>query len=488
MTLTDGHRPLDIPAEAASYASRDYRMLINGELVAGDVTVEITDPANGLLVGNAPVPSPAQISSAVDAASAAFPAWSATAVEERAAVLLAIVDAIEARSEEVARLITLEQGKTIVESRAEVSEAIIYGRWFATWRPEERVLREDERMHVVEVRRPLGVVAAIVPWNFPFHQGFYKIAPAIITGNTVVLKPAQSTPLNALWLADLISGLVPAGVVNIIGAGNGTGPQLTSSPGVAKVAFTGSTEVGKTVMKSSADTLKRLTLELGGNDPAIVLPDVDVERTAKRIFGVAFNNAGQVCIATKRIFVHDSIYDAFCDAIAKLASQAVVGHGLDPLSRFGPVQNRKQFEAAKEALAQAARDGRIIAGGKAREGVGFFIEPTVVRDIADDSVVVREEMFAPIRSILKYSDIDDVVRRANETPYGLSASVWSNDLDLANKIARRIDSGTVWINQHQVLAPDVPFGGVKDSGLGCEFGEPGVLEYTARQIINQSRR
>lgn len=488
MTLTDGSRPLDIPAEAAFYARRDYRMLIGGEMVESDASVEIDDPASGLLVGNAPVPSPADISAAVAAASSAFPAWSSTPIDERSRVLLAIVDAIEARSEEVARLITLEQGKTIAESRAEVSEAIVYGRWFATWRPEERVLRDDERMRVVELRRPLGVVAAIVPWNFPFHQAFYKIAPALITGNAVVLKPAQSTPLNALWLGELVSGLVPAGVVNIIGAGNGTGPQLTSHPDIAKVAFTGSTEVGKTVMRSAADTLKRLTLELGGNDPAIVLADVDVERVAKRIFGIAFNNAGQVCIAAKRIFVHDSIYDAFCDAIGALASQAVVGHGLDQLSRFGPVQNAKQFEAAKEALGQAGRDGRIIAGGSAREGAGYFIEPTVVRDIADDSVVVADEMFAPIRSILRFDDIDDVVHRANASPFGLGASVWTNDLDLADTIARRLDSGTVWINQHQVLAYDVPFGGLKDSGLGCEFGEPGVLEYTSRQIINQSRR
>jgi acyl-CoA reductase-like NAD-dependent aldehyde dehydrogenase len=488
MTLTDESPSLDIPTETASYAGQQYRMLINGELVSGIATAEITDPASGLLVGYAPLPSPEQVNAAVAAASSAFAKWSTTPVEERSRVVVAMVDAIEARSEEIARLITLEQGKTISESRAEVSEAVLYGRWFATWRPEERVVREDDRMKAVERRRPLGVVAAIVPWNFPFHQAFYKIAPALMTGNTVVLKPSSTTPLNAMWLAELVADLVPAGVLNILGDGGGVGAQLTSHPEVAKVAFTGSTAVGKAIMKSAADSLKRLTLELGGNDAAIVLADVDVAKTARRIFGIAFNNAGQVCIAAKRIFVEESIYDAFCEAIGELASQAVLGHGLDGGTRFGPVQNAKQFAAAKESLDRAAQDGVIVAGGKARDGIGYFVEPTIVRDIADDSPVVREEMFSPIRSILRFKDFDDVVRRANASPYGLGASVWSNDIDLAAEIAGRIDSGTVWINQHQVLVFDVPFGGIKDSGVGCEFGEPGVLEYTARQIINRSLR
>ena len=463
-------------------------MLINGELVGTALSAQIVDPATGLLVGNAPIPSAAQVDEAVAAAKAAFPAWSATAVEERSRIVVAIVDAIAAGSEEIARLITLEQGKIIAEARAEVADAISYGRWFSAWRPSERVLRDDERFLAVEYRRPLGVVAAIVPWNFPLHQAFYKIAPALMTGNTVVLKAAPTTPLNAMWLADLISDIVPAGVVNVVGDGGEVGPLLTAHPDIAKVTFTGSTPVGKAVLRSAADTLKRVTLELGGNDPVIVLDDVDVQRTAKRIFNISFVNAGQVCISAKRIFLHDSIYDEFCDAIAAIANNVAVGHGLDEGNRIGPVQNAKQFAAAKDALARAAADGRIIAGGKAREGIGYFIEPTIIRDISDDSPVVAEETFAPIRSILSYQDLDEVVGRANSTPYGLGASVWSADDDRAQAVAARLDSGTVWINQHMAPLCDVPFGGVKQSGLGCEYGEDGILEFTARQVINQSRR
>lgn len=487
MAITTGPPVIDIAAETASYARREYRMLINGKLVAGETSAEIKDPATGLLVGIAPIPSAAQVDEAVAAASAAFPAWSATPIEERARIVLSIVDAIEARLEEIARLVTLEQGKMIAESRGDIGASVAFGRWFAAWRPEEPVLHEDSRTRVVERRRPLGVVAAIVPWNFPFHQAFYKIAPALMAGNTVVLKPAPTTPLNAMLLGELLADLVPAGVVNIVGDAGETGPLLTAHPDVAKVSFTGSTPVGKAIMRSAADTLKRLTLELGGNDALIVLDDVDVQVTAKRVFGVAFNNSGQVCMSAKRIFVHDSIYDAFCEAIGQIAAQAAVGHGLEEGSRIGPVQNAKQFAAAKESLALAAVDGRIVAGGHAREGDGYFIEPTIVCDIADDSPLVRDETFAPIRSILRFREIDEVIERANSTPFGLGGSVWSPDLARAEKVAFRLDSGTVWINQHQPLRPDVPFGGAKESGLGTEFGEAGMADYTTRQIINSRK-
>lgn len=485
MTTTTEPQPLDISAETAAFAARDYRMLIDGKLLDGQWTADILDPATGLLVGKAPVPSQDQLDQAVAAASGAFDSWSATPVEERARTIMSVADAIESRAEEAARLITLEQGKSIAESRAEVGFAVSYMREFAAWRPEDRLLKDDGRARVIERRRPLGVVAAIVAWNFPLHQALYKVAPAMVAGNTVVLKPAPSTPLNAMFLAEIFADLVPAGVVNIVGDGGDAGPVLTSHPDVAKVTFTGSTEVGKAVMRSAADSLKRLTLELGGNDAAIVLDDVDVQATAKRIFGIAFNNAGQVCISAKRIFVHDSIYDSFCDAIGALASAAVLGHGLTPGTRIGPVQNAKQFAAAKDVLAAAALDGRIIAGGGVKGGAGYFVEPTIVRDIADDSSVVRDETFAPIRSILRFSDVDDVVRRANSTPFGLGGSVWSSDADRAEAVAERLDSGTVWVNQHQVLAHDVPYGGSKQSGLGCEFGEAGMQEFTARQVINR---
>lgn len=294
MALTVEPTPIDIETETASFASRDYRMLIDGKLVEGESTTQINDPATGRLVGNAPVPAASQVDDAVAAASAAFPAWSATPIEERARIVLAIVDAIEARLEEIARLVTLEQGKMLAESRGDIGASVSFGRWFGAWRPEESVLREDNRMRAVEHRRPLGVVAAIVPWNFPFHQAFYKIAPALMTGNTVVPKPAPTTPLNAMLLAELIADIVPAGVVNIVGDAGETGPLLTAHPDVAKVSFTGSTPVGKAVMRNAADTLKRLTLELGGNDALIVLDDVDVQVAQRRSVSMALLGRSRV--------------------------------------------------------------------------------------------------------------------------------------------------------------------------------------------------
>jgi len=298
----------------------------------------------------------------------------------------------------------------------------------------------------VEVHRPpLGVVAAILAWNFPLAILAYKLAPAIVTGNTIVVKPAPSTPLSALFVGELIKDLVPRGVVNILSDDGEVAPVLVAHPGVAKIAFTGSTKTGKAVYANAASTVKRVTLELGGNDAAIVLPNVDVRKIAPKLFAAMFGNSGQICLSLKRLYVHTSIYDEVCDELAVLARNARVGDGFDPETEFGPVQNRNQFQQLKEVLAEVATAGTIIAGAEVKDGPGFFVAPTLVRDVSDDCRLVKEEIFGPIRPILRYDDMDDAIRRANDSCYGLGASVWSNDVELAARLARRIEAGTVWV-------------------------------------------
>jgi acyl-CoA reductase-like NAD-dependent aldehyde dehydrogenase len=332
----------------------------------------------------------------------------------------------------------------------------------------------------------LGLVAAIMPWNFPVSLLFVKLAPALLAGDTVVAKPAPTTPLTTCLIGEIFAEVLPPGVLNIICDDNDLGDALTSHPDVANVSFTGSTTTGKKVMASGAATLKRLTLELGGNDPAIVLDDVDPAEAAARVFAAAMMNSGQVCLAAKRVYVPRSIYDEFCDELAALASGSVVGDGLDPATTIGPIQNRAQFEKAKGYLAEAHSRGRVIAGGAPVERPGYFIAPTIVRDIADDSRLVTEEQFSPILPVLSYDDIDDAIARANATPYGLGATVWGRDTERASQVAMGINSGTVWVNQHLAIDFRVTNRGAKESGIGGAFGQEGFRAYTQSLVVNAS--
>jgi acyl-CoA reductase-like NAD-dependent aldehyde dehydrogenase len=302
-----------------------------------------------------------------------------------------------------------------------------------------------------------------------------------------VAKPAPTTPLTTLRFGELCARILPPGVVNVIVDQNDLGPALTGHPDVAKVAFTGSTATGKKVMASAAGTLKRLTLELGGNDAAIVLDDVDPKEVAPKIFAGATLNSGQVCFAIKRLYVHDSVYDAFCDELGKLARETVVGDGLEPGTQMGPIQNKAQFEKVKGYIEDGRQNGTIVAGGEVVEREGFFIRPTIVRDIADDARLVREEQFGPVLPVLRYSDIDAVIARANDTEFGLGGSVWSSDRDRAFGVAARINSGTVWVNKHLDIGLDTPFAGAKQSGIGAEMGQEGLEEFTQATIINMAK-
>mgnify|MGYP001346123721 CR=1 FL=1 len=465
----------------------DYKMLIGGRLVDGDHVADVINPATEEIFATVARASERQADEAIDAAAAAFPAWAGTAMAERQAKVSALADAIAANADKLARALTQEQGKPLAEAQGEIAWAEGYLRHYATLAIAERTIQDDANGLIQVRRRPLGVVAGIIAWNFPLLMACWKIGPAVLAGNTIVLKPAPTTPVTALMLGELCRDIFPAGVVNIIVDANDLGGYLTADPRIAKIGFTGSTATGKKIMANAADGLKRLTLELGGNDPGIVLDDVDVRATAQAIFNAAFLNCGQVCLAIKRAYVHDSIYDAMCDELARLAEAAVVDDGLAQGAQIGPIQNKAQYVKLKGFLERAATDGTIIAGGEIIDRAGYFLRPTIVRDVTDGDEIVDEEQFGPILPVIRYSDIDDVVARANASPYGLGASVWSRDLDRAVAVADRIESGSVWVNQHIAIGPHIPMAGVKSSGLGVEQSEEGLAEYTQLSVINVAR-
>ena len=465
----------------------DFKLLINGQLVAGDSVMDVINPATEEPVAQCARASKSQLDQAVAAAKAAFPAWSKTSMDERRAVLVAMADAIQANVPELARLLTQEQGKPLQDAMGEVFGASAFFRYFASLDLPPQVVTDTADARVEIRRRPLGVVGAIVPWNFPLILMAFKVPAALLAGNTVILKPAATTPLTTLRFAELVKDLVPPGVLNVIADANDLGGEMTKHPDIRKISFTGSTETGKKVMASAADALKRISLELGGNDALIVLDDVDPIATAPKVYGAAMQNAGQVCIAAKRIYVHESMYDVMCDELAKLANAAVVGDGLEQGTQMGPLQNKAQFEKVLGFLESAKRDGKVIAGGGRKGEKGYFIQPTIVRDIAEGSRLVDEEQFGPVMPVIKYTDAADAVARANASIYGLGGSIWAKDSDRAWDLATGMESGSVWINKHADLQPHLPFGGAKFSGLGSELGEEGLKEFTQVQVLNMAR-
>jgi acyl-CoA reductase-like NAD-dependent aldehyde dehydrogenase len=465
----------------------DYKLLIGGQLVDGDLTMEVINPATEEVLAICPRASIAQLDQAVAAAKAAFPAWAKRPMAERRAMLAELADAIHAHGSELARLLTQEQGKPLTESTAEIAYTEAFIRHLASYELTPRLIEDGPTRRVELTRRPLGVVGAIIPWNFPVLIAAFKFPLALLAGNTIVLKPAPTTPLTTLRLGELMAAIFPAGVVNIITDQNDLGATLTTHPDVAKISFTGSTETGKKVMASAAASIKRLTLELGGNDAAIVMEGVDPAIAAPGIFGAAFMNAGQVCLAIKRVYVHDSIYDSMCAALAELADAAIVDDGLSQGAQIGPLQNKAQYDKVLGFIADARATGTIIAGGDAEERPGYFIRPTIVRDILDGTRLVDEEQFGPILPIIRFSDPEDALTRANASTLGLGGSIWSTDRAVAYELAERMEAGTVWINKHLDFGPNIPFGGAKQSGLGVEFAEEGLAEFTQIHVINEAR-
>lgn len=464
-----------------------FKLLINGALVDGDATMEVINPATEEVLAVCPRASSTQLDAAIAAARAAFPAWSQRPIEDRRRMLVELADRLEADHAAFARLLTQEQGKPLPEATGEVLYTAAFIRHFSTYDLPVKVIEDSERQLVEQHRRPLGVVGAIIPWNFPILIAALKYPFALLAGNTVIIKPAPTTPLTMLKMGELMAEIFPPGVVNVITDQNDLGAHLASHPDVAKVSFTGSTATGKKVMASAAGTLKRLTLELGGNDAAIVLPGADPDKVAPGLFGGAFLNAGQVCLAIKRAYVHESIYEEVVTRLAKLANEAVVGNGLEQGTTIGPIQNRMQYEKVQGYLEEARKDGRIVAGGEIADGPGYFLRPTIVADIDDSAPLVAEEQFGPILPVVKFADAEDALARANGSPWGLGGSVWGSDRAANRRIAERMDSGTIWINKHLDFGPNIPMTGAKQSGLGAEYGEEGLLEYTQIHVINEAR-
>lgn len=465
----------------------EYKLLINGRLVDGADKMDVVNPATEEVLAECPRADEAQLNEAVAAAKAAFPAWSATPLNERSQYLMKLADALEAQQESFARLLTEEQGKPLPQAMHELGATIGTIRYFATLDLPMKTLKEDDTQRVIMHRTPLGVVAAITPWNFPLVLLILKVAPALLAGNTVVGKPAPTTPLTTLKFGELCAEILPAGVVNFIADQNDLGGKLTGHPDVKKVAFTGSTATGKKVMESVASTLKRLTLELGGNDAAIVLDDADPKEVAPKVFTGATLNSGQICLAIKRVYVPDAMYDEMCDELAKLAGEAVLDDGLKQGTTMGPVQNKAQYEKLKGFIEDAKKNGKIIAGGELPDRKGYFIPPTIVRDIPDDAMLVKEEQFGPVLPVLRYNDVEDVLSRANDSEYGLGGTVWSTDPEKGFEVALKVDSGTVWVNKHLDLQPDIPFAGSKESGMGFEYGQEGLEEFTQAHVVNMAK-
>ncbi len=464
-----------------------YKLLINGEMVDGDLSMDVVNPATEEKLADCPRASEGQLNAAVAAAKAAFPAWSKTDVDERKALVLKIADVIEANATELVQLLTKEQGKPLEAATVEVYGMAAFCRYFTSLDLPVEVLEDSDARRVEVHRNPLGVVGAIVPWNFPLLLMAFKLPPALIAGNTMVIKPAPTTPLSTLRLAELISEIVPAGVVNFITDANDLGAPMTAHPDVRKISFTGSTETGAKVMAGAAGLLKRITLELGGNDAGIVLDDVNPKEAAQKLFDSAFQNSGQVCIAMKRLYVHENIYDEVCEELATIANDTIIGDGSEQGTKLGPLNNKMQYDKVKALIEDAKQEGNVIAGGEFPDKPGYFIRPTIVRDIKEGSRLVDEEQFGPVLPVMSFADESEAVARANSSPWGLGGSVWSANPERAYALAEQMDAGTVWINKHAELDPTIPFGGSKMSGLGNELGQEGLLEFTQQKIINMAK-
>jgi acyl-CoA reductase-like NAD-dependent aldehyde dehydrogenase len=465
----------------------DFVMSIGGDTVPAAESFGVVNPATGEVFAEAPECTRQQLDAAFDAASKAQRDWKLDESARRQ-TLLTMADVLMASADELAPVLTSEQGKPLGDANIEVFAAAIWCQYFANLETPPQVIQDDAQARVEVVPRPIGVVAAITPWNFPLTLAFWKIAPALLAGNTMVLKPSPFTPLTTLKVGELLRDVLPAGVLNIVSGGDDLGAWMTSHPVPRKISFTGSIETGKLVAMSAAPDLKRVTLELGGNDPAIVLDDADPATVSKAIFSGAFNNNGQVCSAIKRVYVPESMYDDVVEGLAAEANAIKVGDGTDADSQLGPINNRPQFERVQELVGDALAHGaQAAAGGSAMDRPGYFFEPTILSGLSDGSRIVDEEQFGPALPVISYRDIDDVVERANATHFGLSGSVWGTDEDRAAAVAGRLECGTAWVNTHLALAPQQPFGGFKWSGVGVENGPWGLAEFTEVQVVYRSK-
>jgi acyl-CoA reductase-like NAD-dependent aldehyde dehydrogenase len=449
---------------------------------------EIRDPATGEIVGRTRQGSPADIDSAVAAARRAQPAWAGQTAQERSDRLNAAADAIEGSAEALAELLSREQGKPLngPNARFEVGACVAWLRANAAFELDPEVVVEDGETHAELHYRPVGVVGAVGPWNWPMMISVWQFAPALKMGNTVVLKPSEYTPLSVQALVAVVNQALPADVLAVVPGDGAVGAALTSHADVDKIMFTGSTKTGQAIMRTAADSLARITLELGGNDAGIVLADADPAAIADDLFWGAFINTGQTCAAMKRLYVPESLYDEVCQALVEVAGASPMGVGLKEENVLGPLQNKQQYDIVA-GLVQAAKDGgaRVLIGGDpVAEQPGYFYPTTLVADIDNDNPLVVEEQFGPVLPIIKYTDLEQAIEWANGLEVGLGSSVWGTDLDACREVAARLQAGSTWINKHGAVDPRIPFGGVKKSGFGLEFGLEGLKQVSLPHVIS----
>lgn len=470
----------------------DYTMTINGSAARAVSTIEVINPSTGRVLATAPQCSSTQLDQAMASSARAFVDWRMDEATRRDALHKA-ARVIEANADELATLLSTEQGKPrsspqFGDAATEMAICSAYFDYYADLEIPTEVIRDDDGARVEVLRRPLGVVAAITPWNFPAYLSMWKVAPALLAGNTMVLKPSEFTPLTVLRIGELLAEVFPPGVLNVVSGGSELGAQMTAHPLTRKISFTGSTTTGKRVAAAAAPDLKRVTLELGGNDPAIVLDDADVASVAPRIFQAAFANCGQVCTNIKRVYVAERLYDDVVEALAEEARSVRVGDGLDERTQLGPLNNRPQLERVTDLVDDAISHGaRAVVGGAARGGGGYFFEPTILDNARDGTRIVDEEQFGPALPIVSYRDLEEAVEAANGTHFGLTGSVWSGDPERAADVAVQFECGTVWTNTHNEFGLNQPVGGHKWSGIGVENGPWGLLGFTQIQVVHHTK-
>lgn len=469
----------------------NFVMSINGDAVTTEHTQPVYNPATRAVFAQVPDASREQLDQTVGFARAALKGWAATPAEGRQAALERYASLIEAHAEEFVSLLTREQGKPKAGAEWEVFGSVDWLRAVASQRLPDEVVEDGDDRRVVTRFTPVGVVGAIVPWNFPILLAIWKIAPALMAGCTMILKPSPYTPLCDLKLVELAQEAFPPGVINAVSGGDDLGIWMTTHPDINKIAFTGSTETGRHVMKSASETIKRVTLELGGNDPAIVLPDVDAKTVAPQLFWAAFQNNAQFCNSTKRLYIHEDVYDDVKDALVDFINENIkVGDGAEADTDLGPIQNSMQYGKVQDYFADCHANGYGFAvGGDIDEtAAGWFVPVSLVDNPPDDSRIVCEEPFGPILPLLKWSDEADVIARANDTIYGLGASVWGKDQEAVERIGSQLEAGTVWLNEVHQYSPFQAFGGHKQSGLGCENSLHGLMEYTNWQTVTLHKK
>ncbi len=470
---------------------KPFHLIINGKKVTTGRCFDVLNPANEEVAGLASLARKKDLDDAVRAAQMAFEKWREVPESQRQKACLEIASKIEENAEELARILTAEQGKPLngLGSRWEVGGAVAWTRYTARLSLPVKVLQDNDEGRVELHRKPIGVVGSITPWNFPVMIAIWHIVPAVLSGNTVVIKPSPFTPLSTLRLIEFMNQVLPEGVVNCIAGKDRLGAAMTAHEGIGKIVFTGSCATGRKIMVNSAETMKRLTLELGGNDAGIVLPDVDSKQIAEGLFWGAFINSGQTCAALKRLYVHDGVYDAVCGELVDLARKMKVGEGTNEDVVLGPIQNRKQYDIVSDLVQDAKSRGRVLLGGDPGEirkemgGKGYFYPLTIIADLENGDPLVDEEQFGPVLPIIRYHQTKEAIGKANDNPNGLGGSIWSQDVENAKRIAKQMECGSVWINKHGMIQPNAPFGGVKRSGFGVEFAEEGLKEYTDIQVI-----